>query len=414
MKNHKGFTLLELLGVLFILALLINPAIPLVNKTIYNAKEAVCNNNRETILRAYKRYNYFQKDMSLADIINEDNWPKGFEMDKDHRYCPLGGEYFAEDSGQILCSIHDSKNYPSEETFYEFIEEEDVFLYSSAITCSNLDNLSGEGATIYITDDLMRSDVNGESNISVSNIYVDGDMIMETGSPSFGSQSSPGTFIIDGDLTVFGVTGIYSNEIYVTNDLQLKDAIVDATIYVRNDVVLGWGESSLSNDTKIYYGGNITHPPTYSESILDKIIHIDTTADFDSIPTKEIPSFSMPNTKADQWYLDREYVSSGNLESSIRVYADEYIIESTHGTIDDPISDVVVIAKSGNIEITGQSDKAVKGFLFAPKGKVIIGGISSFEGIVIARDGFEVIGNSLISFITVEEIFPNEEDIPFE
>jgi prepilin-type N-terminal cleavage/methylation domain-containing protein len=411
MKNHKGFTLVELLGVLLILALLINPAIPLVNKTIYNAKEAICKNNRETIYRAYDRYQYFYDDYSLAEIINDDNWPNEFEMNRSHRYCPLGGEYFVDSNEDILCSVCDSENYPEEDSFYEFITENDVFLFSSNF--SSISNVTGDTATIFLTDDLTTTDLNQGISIAVSNMYIDGNFIMSYGSTSFGSQNNPGEFIINGDVYLSGGgRNIYADEIYVSGNLYLKDAYIDATIYVVGDVELDW-TPTLAVDTKIFYGGVLTHPDYFTQSILDKVIHVDETSEFDTIPTKEIPPFTIPNVKPDQWYVDNGYTTSGDFSSNVKIFADEYIINYTNSSITDPISDVIIVASNGNIEISNQEDKAVSGFLFAPKGKVILSGISSFEGIVIARDGFEVKWGPS-TFITIEELFPNEEDIPFE
>jgi prepilin-type N-terminal cleavage/methylation domain-containing protein len=414
MKNHKGFTLVELLGVLLILALLINPVIPLVNKTIYNSKEAICKNNRETIYRAYDRYQYFYDDYSLAEIINDDNWPNEFEMNRSHRYCPLGGEYVVNSNEDILCSVCDSESYPDEESFYEFITEEDVFLYTSTISTSS-GNITGDNATIFLTNGATQDDFStGGGHASVTNAYFDGDLILDTGSFGLGSSTNPGEFIINGDLYLgIGTRNIYADEIYVSGNLYLKDAYIDATIYVVGDVELDW-TPTLAVDTKIFYGGVLTHPDYYTQSILDKVIHVDETSEFDTIPTKEIPPFTMPNVKPDQWYVDNGYTTSEDFGSNIKIFADEYIINYTNSSITDPISDVIVVASDGNIEISNQWNKAVSGFLFAPNGKVILSGISSFEGIVIARDGFEVIGWVPTTFITLEELFPNEENVPFE
>ncbi len=412
MKNHKGFTLVELLGVLFILAILLTPAVPLVNKTIYNSKEAICRNNRETILRAYDRYQYFYNDYTLADIINDNIWPEEFEMDENHRYCPLGGDYLVDSNGDILCSICDSEIYPEEETFYEFITEEDVFLYSSTISSGG--NVTGDNATIFLTSGTTQDDFPLGGQAAVSNAYIDGDLILDGGSYGFGSQTNPGEFLINGDLYLgIGSRNIYADAIYVAGNLYLKDANIDATIYVVGDVELDW-TPTLSNNTKIYYGGNLTYPISYPHAILDKVVNVDETSEFDEIPTKDIPPFSIPSTKPDQWYLDNGYIDSGGLDSNIKIFADEYIIGSTHWTINNPISDVVLVAKNGDIEISNQGNKALSGFLFAPNGKVTLSGISSFEGIVIAKNGFEVSGWVPTTFVTIEELFPNEEDVPFE
>ncbi len=112
MFNNKGFTLLEILVVLLIMSLLVYNGIPHFQRTIENSEEAVCKNNRETILRAYDRYEFLYGDLTLAEIVNDNNWTKEFEMYEKYEYCPSGGEFYVTEQNEILCSVHDSDLYP--------------------------------------------------------------------------------------------------------------------------------------------------------------------------------------------------------------------------------------------------------------------------------------------------------------
>ncbi|MDO9324637.1 MAG: hypothetical protein Q7T80_06725, partial [Methanoregula sp.] len=73
---------------------------------------------------------------------------------------------------------------------------------------------------------------------------------------------------------------------------------------------------------------------------------------------------------------------------------------------------VVIIARNGDITLTNYWGVPVTGVLFAPNGKVTFNG-GSFEGVVIARDGFDVTsGGTLVTFRNLAYYFSSPDDYP--
>jgi hypothetical protein len=71
-----------------------------------------------------------------------------------------------------------------------------------------------------------------------------------------------------------------------------------------------------------------------------------------------------------------------------------------------------VIVSKGDITLTEAGGRRLTGVLYAPYGKVTFKG-KSFEGTVIAKDGFFVTsGGTNVTFKNIEEFFENNEDIP--
>ncbi len=76
-------------------------------------------------------------------------------------------------------------------------------------------------------------------------------------------------------------------------------------------------------------------------------------------------------------------------------------------------TNIVIIARNGDITITGMGSSGVTGVFFAPKGKVTFNG-KSLEGVVIARDGFFVeSGGTTVTFKNIDQYISNPEDYPF-
>ncbi|WP_067052568.1 PKD domain-containing protein [Methanofollis ethanolicus] len=286
-------------------------------------------------------------------------------------------------------------------SFIDYVIDENVFVYGNALRFGG-NTVTGTGATIVITGGLDTADLNGGASVSVSTIYIDGDVTLDGGSAGIGSATKPGNISINGDLTLkSGGRDIYG-DVYVAGDFSLKDARVHDNVYVDGDLTLDW-TPTIDDDARIYYTGTFTHPPSMDDSILSKCIH--TT----SVPAVEMPDQKIPSTKPAGWYAAREYVSGGALTSTMKVYADRYSSTSWSKTA----TNVVIIAYDGDITITGKGGSGVTGVFFAPRGKVTFEG-AYLEGVVIARDGFFVTsGGTEVTFKNIENYISNPNDYPF-
>lgn len=286
------------------------------------------------------------------------------------------------------------------------IINENVFVYGSSLDFSGRE-VVGHEATIVIREGLDTGDLNRGSHINVSNIYFGGNVSLDGGSASLGSSQEPGIIYVNGNLELWtGGRNIFG-DVYVRGNFRLKDARIHDNVYVDGDVELGW-TPWLSNDSRIYYTGNIDHPAWYDQTILDKCINVENLNDAPGYDESlEMPDYDIPGPRPDQWYAERGYASSGLLTSDLKIFADSY--SSTNWR---PTAENVVIVSKGDITITGLGGSGLTGVLYAPYGKVTFGG-SFFEGTVIARDGFYVErGGSNVTFINIEDFFPSHDDIP--
>lgn len=291
-------------------------------------------------------------------------------------------------------------------SFINFVIDENVFVYGNVLSFSG-NTVTGPGATVVITGGLVTSDLNDGASISVSEIYIDGDVTLDGGSASLGSATEPGNIYVNGDLTLgSGSRNIYGDA-YVAGNFFLKDARIHGKVYVDGDLTLDW-TPWLANDARIYYTGKIEHPNYYDEEILEKCVHQATVPGFD------IPDQGIAPTKPAEWYAERGYVSGGALTDGIKIYADSYDAPGySPPTWSSTANNIVIIARSGDITLRNMGDRRVTGVFYAPNGKVTFEG-TSLEGVVIARDGFFVTnGGTTVVFRNIEEYISNPDDYPF-
>lgn len=287
------------------------------------------------------------------------------------------------------------------ESFVDFVINENVFVYGNVLNFQG-GNINGPGATVVINGGLVTSDLNQGATVAVSTIYIDGNVNLNSGSAGLGSLTQPGNIYVNGDMRLWtGQRDIYG-DIYVNGNFDLKDAHIHDNVYVNGNLKLG-NTPTLSPDTRIYYTGTIAHPGNYPGDILAKCIHQATVPGFD-MPDQEIP----PAKPAD-WYSDRGYVSDGALTSNMKVFADSYSPTSWQPTA----TNVIIIARTGDITITGIGESGVTGVFFAPNGRVTFNG-AFLEGVVIARDGFYVTsGGTQVTFKNLDQYIGDPNDYPF-
>jgi hypothetical protein len=223
---------------------------------------------------------------------------------------------------------------------------------------------------------------------------------LDGGSAGLGSASVPGSIYVNGDLTLWtGARDIYG-DVYVAHNFNLKDARIHGNVYVNGDLTLGW---TPTLDGNIYYTGTLTAPPYFDTGILSKCIHQST------VPGFTMPEQAIPPVKSSDWYTARGYVSGGALTSNMKIFADSYSSTSSLPTA----TNVIIVARNGDITLTGLGGSGVTGVLFAPNGKVTFNG-GFFEGLVIARDGFDVTSyGTPVTFKNLDVYISNPDDYPF-
>jgi PKD repeat protein len=287
------------------------------------------------------------------------------------------------------------------ESFVDFVINENVFIYGNQLGFAG-STITGPGATIILTGGLDTADTNLGASVAATTIYIDGDVIMSGGSAGLGSPTQPGNIYVNGDLTLGnGARHIYG-DVYVNGDFILKDARIHGMVYVDGDLTLQW-TPWLADNARIYYTGEFTHPATMDPALLAKCIYQPTVPGFD------MPDQQLPPPKSADWYAAKGYVPSGTLTSNLKIFAPGYSSTTWRPTA----TDVVIVAHSGDITITGLGGSSLTGVLFAPNGRVTFGG-ATFTGVVITRDGFFVTsGGTSVTFSNLAGYFASPDDYPF-
>ncbi|MDD4256192.1 MAG: type IV pilin N-terminal domain-containing protein, partial [Methanofollis sp.] len=211
--------------------------------------------------------------------------------------------------------------------FINFTIEENVFVYGTALSIGEgigggSTTVTGPGATVVITRGLKKEDLGGGGNgIAVSEIYINGSVILDGGSAGLGSAEEPGNIYVNGDLTLWnGQRHIYG-DVYVNGDFNLKDAWIHGKVYVAGNLTLD-NTPTIVNDARIYYTGALTTPEhynsNYATNIVAKCFHQPT------VPGFTMPDLGIPSTKSADWYAAKNYTSNGPLTDNKKIFAPSY------------------------------------------------------------------------------------------
>lgn len=100
--NVKGFTLIELIVVITILAIISSIAVPSYLVFMDNAKSSVCFANRQQLLKMFQIY-LVTEDQLSTDLLFEK-----YSEENNKNICPQNGVIYMKDN-KILCEIHHSE-----------------------------------------------------------------------------------------------------------------------------------------------------------------------------------------------------------------------------------------------------------------------------------------------------------------
>jgi len=249
-----------------------------------------------------------------------------------------------------------------------------------------------------IMDGIETHGLNGGSKLNITNMYFNGPVKMDGGSASFGSEIKPGHIYVNGDLDFWGGTRNVYGDLRVNGKFRLKDAIINGDVYVNGDLELGWTPQIKKN---IYYTGNLITPSNYNQSLLSKVIKVDSVDGF-TIPMVDF------DLKEDSWYINNGYVVKSNETGTIPPNA-KMLVNNYINTNNQSITGQVVIVSKGDIILRGGS--GFSGALIAPNGKVEYSGDGVFNGVIISKNEISLPkGGNTINLKSLNEIFGN--DIP--
>ncbi len=98
MKKRSGFTLMELVVVIAIIAVLGLLLYPQVNNYLESSRKVVCDRNRQTLINDFHFDQLKNKELTLSQYISDLT---------EKEQCPSKGIYSASDDKHIQCSKHD-------------------------------------------------------------------------------------------------------------------------------------------------------------------------------------------------------------------------------------------------------------------------------------------------------------------
>ncbi len=412
-SNNRGFTLLELLAVLIILSLLLTLITPRVLATISNAREAVCIENRRTIKRTYHTYYSehliynLDNPITLENLINANEVPNNFPLNMNKKFCPSGGTIVYQD-GELLCTFHDNAHISL--ISIPNVISENVFVYGTSLVFSG-SNISGSNATIIIDGNLNTADLNLGTQIDISNIFITGSVSLLSGSTGLGSESSPGEIHVSSDVTFgTGERNIYG-DMFINGDFHIGQSWIHGNVYVNGNFMIYY--DSIYRDIGNFISGTAGHV-YYSGDLLTDLdlksqqLISEKATKVDEVELAVLPKVKVPSLREEAWYDANNYQDNGPLASGSRIFTSEFYETSPNG----PLDNIVIVATEGDISITGAWSGTITGILVAPNGKVTFGG-SAFEGLIIAKEGLEVItGGTNIVFRSALD-FLSEDQLPF-
>lgn len=101
--NNYGYSLMELIIAMAVIATISSIAVPKYNRYIESTRENVCMINRQTILYEYQVYCILKPETTLSDYLQAN-----YDGD-DGLICPSGGTIHASgsvDTVALTCSVH--------------------------------------------------------------------------------------------------------------------------------------------------------------------------------------------------------------------------------------------------------------------------------------------------------------------
>ncbi|WP_404444084.1 type II secretion system GspH family protein [Sutcliffiella horikoshii] len=321
------------------------------------------------------------------------------------------------DPSHVQSSINIKKDPPLIEepppTIYESFLYENIFIFGSDFGIYGSTPVNGvpkERLGTILINNYNKKDLRftGNNQVVVHRILIDkkGNAVTFDSSTKLGRIGTTETIHINGDVNLNnGGSEINADTVIINGNVHFGSSgkITAKKVFISGNVNFGnW--SALIQADEVYIAGRIT------ERHSGNVIGSKKTYNPLDVPTNEdLFENVMPVLKEDSWYRNNGYATGGVLQENSKIFANTYSSTSYNHS---NLNNVVVVSK-GDITITGLGAKGFKGILIAPYGKVTFGG-ASFEGIVIARDGFYTQTNPSITFNNIENFFPNENALPFE
>ena len=286
-------------------------------------------------------------------------------------------------------------NYTHVQSFAESVVNESVFVYGTQLHFEG-NTITGENATIIVMGPLLSTELDGGAKINVSTIYVDGYVDLGASNVALGYQPRPGNTYINGYLK--SQADLYG-EIHVAGNATLTGAKIHGNVSVNGNLTVDWWKPTYDTNSYIYYTGSLITPGGDNSRCIHK----------DTLPGFTIPNLPIPSPKTADWYAAKGYVSTVPLTSNMKIYSTGGYTSTVSGTA----SNVIIVAADGDITLS-PGGSHVTGILFAPKGRVTLDTVNSFEGVVIARDGLYVLGGgNFVTFKNLEDYISNSADYPF-
>jgi prepilin-type N-terminal cleavage/methylation domain-containing protein len=162
MKNKKGFSLIELLLSVTIIAVTVSMMTPVFYKQIENAQFTVCEINRREFMKSFELFKALDTEgYTLENVLDANRCPPELRDALDGLTCPEGGTFSVRD-GQLVCSEHGvvgSHTIDFEDELERLVAGElfsAIYCFTTGKHCAIWPSCLGRrpppGGTVYVSD----------------------------------------------------------------------------------------------------------------------------------------------------------------------------------------------------------------------------------------------------------------------
>ncbi len=360
MSNNRGFSLVEILVALAILALVVAVSVPLLTNSFEGVMWSGGKSKVTYGAQANLEENLFDKNsIDTGCVIVVFSNGRELKINDTEKVSVVVSETFLSKEITTVLDYYrtGSKYVEPVNDFGNYVSENNIFVFANNMTIEGSSTVVGPISTVVVKEGFKNSSNASINYIAAKEIFIQGSINMQN-----------------------YALGVINGNVYVNGNVHIEGGSSDRPRILGN----------------LFYTGNLTIVHYLGNSVI--------VGKHEKVAEIAFPTFNIPGFKQDTWYIDKNYSNNTAAYGGMKYYGNTYSFP-TSGSYEN-----VIIVSKGDINICGNVN--VSGIMFAPNGTVTVDGSSTFTGIIISKE-ILVKGNSKVTFSNVEEFISNPEDYPF-